>query len=161
MTAILGPNCVRCTDCGVEQAVAMPCSMNVYTAIFEAFEKDHGECELTDAGRARYEYSDPHEWVRSWDTGRSALVIYRVAIGVSLTYGDADLPHDPADFGRCARLLAVCQNPRDVLAAIRLRHKNWIPLIDAWPELTVLYEEAVESGDPTPKLYRRMQELLA
>lgn len=165
----VGFNSVRYLHCGREQEIAMPCSVNVYKGICEGFTEDHRHCEPSPAGKARFEYSTPEEWLRSWDAGTSALTIYNVLRGgvnvlrdgVGFGSHGPDIPYDPADFGRCYRLLEVAPPSwRESLRRVAERHPAWQPFVDAWDELTALYEAEAPTGY-APGLYKRMQELVA
>ena len=103
--------------------------------------------------------SDPLAWLENGDTGISSMTIWRVLMGRDA--GDAwdnDIHYDPADFGRCYRLLQVMPAWRKRLPEVSERLPEWKPLVDAWDELTALYEEEFQKPS-APKLYRRMQEL--
>lgn len=149
---------IGCVNCGAEQAISFPSSVTVFKAIGEAFTKDHKRCKPSEGGRKRFEYSTPTEWFESWDTGVSSLTIFSVFKG----YGrpeQPDVPHDPADFGRCYRLLKVAPGWRDRLSEVAARYPAWTPLATHWDELTKLYEEELPTGK-APKLHKRMRELL-
>lgn len=98
------------------------------------------------------------EWIVGGDTGTSSKTIWSVMMGVKPDY--ASVPLDPDDFGRCYRLLARVPMWRVRLGEVAAKYAEWKPLVEAWDELTALYEEAIESTDAfSPKLYHRMQEL--
>jgi hypothetical protein len=106
---------------------------------------------------------DPMAWLASGDTGISSETIFGVMTGQTMAmarrYGYCP-PSDPADFGRCYRLLKVMPSWRARLPEVAVKFRAWKPLIEAWDELTALYEEEM-SKDRAPKLYHRMQELRA
>jgi hypothetical protein len=66
----------------------------------------------------------------------------------------ADVPHDPDDFGRCYRLLKILGEDSGALILVSLAHPKWSGLVDAWDELTRLYE-----NEEFQRLYERMKEL--
>lgn len=103
---------------------------------------------------------DPIAWLTNGDTGTSSKTIWSVLTGRRITepYFSPDVPHDPADFGRCYRLLKVMPSWRARLSEVALKHSAWTPLVEAWDELTALYEEELPNGT-APKLYARMREL--
>jgi hypothetical protein len=68
-------------------------------------------------------------------------------------------PMDPADFGRCYRLLRAVPELRPHLPKMAGASKEWAALVGAWDELEGLYEKELPTGE-CPKLYARMQELL-
>lgn len=136
---VMGPNSFRCLHCGIEQKVAMPCSINVLVGASNGFIEDHKDCEPSEAGESRFDYSDEYEWRNSWDTGLSSLVIWGVFKNYS--YKPAT-PLDPADIGRCFRLLAVAPKEwRQNLERVGDANPEWRGLIDRWDELEKLYEE--------------------
>ena len=104
----------------------------------------------------------PIEWLLSNDTGISSKTICAVMtnskIGIDTSL--PDIPYDPADFGRCYRLLKLFPEWRPRLPEVAAWFAAWEPMVAAWDELTNLYEEEIknESG-VAPKLYERMQEL--
>lgn len=65
---------------------------------------------------------------------------------------------DPADFGRCYRLLKIMPSWRPRLPEVAALFPKWTGLVSAWDELTALYEEELPRRR-CPKLYVRMQEL--
>lgn len=99
------------------------------------------------------------EWLFGDDTGTSSETIWKVMCGVDIgqeriyTY-----PFDPADFGRCYRLLKLFPEWRLRLHEVSERYPPWKPLIDNWGELEQLYEEEYPTGF-APKLNKRMLEL--
>lgn len=151
----------RCLNCGQEQAMAFPISIPVWTAAAKAFDKMHRRCEPSEAGAARFRYATPEEWLRSWDTGTSALTLYGVLSRTPCEGASRpDVPHDPADFGRCHRLLKVAPPSwRADLARVAERHPAWKPLVERWDDLERLYEEELPAGE-APRLFALMRELL-
>lgn len=152
----------RCLHCGEESngGVAYPAPVNVWMAAVKTFTAGHRDCQPSERGAARFKYSTPAEWRSSWDTGVSSLTIYSVFAGGTLPDGAPGVPHDPADFGRCHRLLKVAPTWRDNLHRVAERFPAWRPLVDRWADLERLYEEELPTGK-APKLYALMQELLA
>lgn len=101
----------------------------------------------------------PIDWLLGGDTGISSKTICAVITGSKMK--DPDVPHDPADFGRCYRLLALFPEWRTRLHEVSEQFPIWGPLVEAWDELTVLYEEETKNkSGMAPKLYDRMQELI-
>src|SRR5579883_2914857 len=78
---VMGDNSVCCLNCGREQLLAFPISLNVMVAAGEAFGKDHRSCKPSEGGRKRFEFSTPSEWLESWDTGSSSKTIFRALAG--------------------------------------------------------------------------------
>jgi hypothetical protein len=159
---IMGGAGFRCLNCGEESngGVAWPAPTAVVDAAGKTFEAAHAACKPDPAGAARWAYKTPEEWIRSWDTGISSLTIYATFKGHGYAPGfGAGVPHDPADFGRCYRLLKVAPEWRARLGEVADLHPQWRPLVDAWDELEALYEEEFPTGE-APKLYARIQALV-
>ena len=101
-------------------------------------------------------------WLHNGDTGISSKTIWSVLTGHPITNPNwhSDVPHDPDDFGRCYRLLKIMPSWRDRLPEVAAKFPAWKPLVEAWGELTALYETELPKRN-CPKLYKRMQELRA
>ena len=155
--AVMGNNSMRCLNCGCEQAIPMPVSIRMMTAMCGAFTEDHADCKQSAAGRARFEYTTPEAWLRSWDTGASSLTIFNfMRVGVTAR---AAIPYDPADFGRCYRLLKAFPDWRVRMSEMGERIPEWKELATHWDELERLFEEESANGD-CPKLYKRLGEIV-
>ena len=100
---------------------------------------------------------DVMAWLRNGDTGVSSKTIFSVFVP-GYDAGHEDIPHDPSDFGRCYRLLKIEPSWRARLSEVSDRFPEWKPFVEAWDELTALYEEELPKRN-CPKLYHRMQEL--
>ena len=99
----------------------------------------------------------PMDWIISGDTGASSKTIFAVMVGSKTVR--PDVPHDPSDFGRCYRLLALFPEWRSRLHEVAEKYPMWGPLIGAWDELSALYEyeAAMKTGR---ELFDRMQVLI-
>jgi len=158
---VLGTNTVICTHCGIKQEIAFPCSISVMLAIFKAFTKDHRRCEKTAAGEKASSPKALGDWLASADTGISSRVIYAVFTGHPVTGRWTSTPHDPADFGRCYRLLEIAPaHWRENLSKVSDRYPHWGPLVEQWDECERLYREELPQGK-APKLYALMKTLAA
>jgi hypothetical protein len=167
--AIMGNNSLRCTACGEETMLPFgPNGLDIamFSAMTKAFEKIHGKHKPTDAGAARYRYSNPDEWYASWDTGTSSQTIYAVLSDKPVTPRNPDPPRDVGDFGRCRRLLRVAPPEwTERMVEVGTRFPAWAPLVVAWSELTALYDEEIGADSPplkygeAPKLYARIKEV--
>lgn len=157
------PKGIGCHHCGERYALdGDGTSIGMLQAILKQFTKEHQKCKPSAAGKARFEFTTPDEWAASWDTGISSATIWSVMtgrpspVGGILAFGSA--PSDPADFGRCYRLLKAFPEWRARIHEVGLEYIEWSGLVLAWDELTALYEEELPSGT-APKLYARMKEL--
>ena len=99
----------------------------------------------------------PTEWLLGNDTGTSSKTICAVMTGSKCR--DPDVPYDPGDFGRCYRLLALFPEWRVRMHEVADEYPIWGPMVDAWDELTALYDEEKDQR-AAPKLYKRMQSLI-
>jgi hypothetical protein len=149
-----------CQHCGARQDVipdaGIPCSAKALTAfrlLCEDFEERHAKCKETDDSPSKKAGRSPEDWLQSGDTGISSETIWSVMTGHPA--GRYGVPRDPADFGRCHRLLALFPTWRERLPEVTVRFPEWALLIEAWPELTRLYVEEIVS-DTAPKLYARI-----
>jgi hypothetical protein len=99
-------------------------------------------------------------WLAGGDTGTSSLTIWSVMTGQPMPKGRCPgIPRDPADFGRCHRLLETFPAWRARLPKVAERFPAWAGLVAAWDELTELYLEELPSGQG-PRLYARMTEII-
>lgn len=149
---------IGCAHCGVAQEVPYPIAIPVFVGMEKAFRKMHTRCRKGPGGEARFTYANAREWRESWDTGISSLTIYQVFAGGPLPRGGPGVPHDPADFGRCYRLLKVAPEWRARLSEVAVRYPEWTALLARWEELERLYEEELPTGS-CPKLYVLLREL--
>lgn len=155
----LGDNSVRCLNCGDEQPIAFPVSIRVLDAIGKAFGLEHRACKPSDTGAARFRAQTLSEWAASWDTGISSRTIFHTFMGYGGPQFAPDVPYDPADFGRCYRLLKIAPPEwRANLAKVAARYPAWGPLVDRWDDLERLFEEELPTGK-APRLYALMREL--
>lgn len=99
------------------------------------------------------------DWLMGNDTGASSEAI--VARMEGWIAARQNYPLDPADFGRCVRLLSLVPAYRARLAEMRDVSPKWAVLVDHWPELERLYFIGLSRAWPhkSPELYQRMREL--
>jgi hypothetical protein len=159
---VLVKDTATCLHCGQEYKISMPCPITVLSAICEAFTADHRRCSpdpAVAAGRAEKlekSFQNPYAWRHGPDIGLSSLTIWHAIIDGAPGH-DPHVPQDPADFGRCYRMVKAF-GWRDKLDRVSTIFPPFKPIVDAWDELCALYEEELPSGQ-APKLYERMKEL--
>ena len=102
---------------------------------------------------------NPSNWIIGNDTGISSKVIWSVMMGADITKMDGDVPHDPADFGRCYRLLKLFPEWRNRLDEVATILPKWKPMVREWETMEYLYEKDVSSGRCSD-LYEFMQNLM-
>lgn len=159
------PVWVHCQKCEHERILGYaPMSSDIAVALFKLPCGRCGSKKKLFPGRLprRTNQGDAHAWLRNGDTGLSSETIWSVMMGQypSRQHWRPTTPSDPSDFGRCYRLLEVMPEWRGRLEEVAEKYPEWRGLVDAWDELTALYEEELPSGT-APKLYERMHELLA
>ena len=153
------PFWVHCGKCQHEWA---PCFLPVSLEIFGRL--THNRCPACGSKEVKVgefpkptNEGDPIAWLTNGDTGTSSLTIWSVLMNRPVPRS-ADVPHDPADFGRCHRLLLVMPSWRARLPEVAAKHPEWAPLVEAWDELTALYVRDEPTGR-CQELYDRMREL--
>jgi hypothetical protein len=157
-----------CERCGEGLSINLPQPLYIITAAMKAFAEHHGNCP---PGQYHAKPAQaPEEWATGRDTGTSSLTIYAAIKGKKGRDREFDIPYDPDDFGRCYRLLKLFPNWRKELDKVIALCPRWKPFVEAWDELTALYEAAGwhkfvpwhstegMKGDGG-KMYHRMKEL--
>jgi hypothetical protein len=97
-------------------------------------------------------------WLQTARVGTSSETIYRTLMGESLQR--ADIPYDPDDFSRCYELLRRVPSFRRRLPEVATAYPKWKPFVEAWDELTKLYEQGCETDwQPPHVMHERMREL--
>uniref|UniRef100_A0A6H1ZLZ2 Uncharacterized protein n=1 Tax=viral metagenome TaxID=1070528 RepID=A0A6H1ZLZ2_9ZZZZ len=96
---------------------------------------------------------NPINWITGNDTGISSKAIWSVMMGAD-TISDTDVPHDPADFGRCYRLLKLFPEWRNRLDEVAAALPKWGPMVREWETMECLYEKDAAT------LYDFMQKLM-
>ncbi len=110
------------------------------------------------------------DWITGEDTGLSSKTIFEVMTSAQPSPQRSWIgfyPLDPDDFGRCYRLLQRIPEWRERLPEVAARYPDWCGLVDAWDELTALYEQEVGTGADVRahrgkmarRLYARMKEI--
>lgn len=97
-------------------------------------------------------------WKQRGERGTSSNTIFNAFGADELPLGRHDIPHDPADFRRCKRLLDLIPEWRSQLHRVVVQFPYWKPFVDRWDEMEALYNEERPKGE-APKLYALMQEL--
>jgi GNAT superfamily N-acetyltransferase len=100
-------------------------------------------------------------WLLGNDTGISseAIVAYMEGATTSRRFGNH--PHDPADLGRCIRLLAIAPDYRLRLSEMARVSPVWAALVAHWDELEALYNlPEVQRTGMARRCYDRMREII-
>jgi len=108
------------------------------------------------------------EWIVGGDTGISSENIWAVMVGGhgKRRNGFNNFhPSDPADFGRCARLLTLVPEWRPRMDEMRILSKEWSALVDHWDEVESCMREEVgidwSKGRAAPKTYNLIKRVFA
>jgi hypothetical protein len=103
-------------------------------------------------------------WFGGGDTGSSSETL-AVAALTGFAPDHASYPHDPSDFGRCARLIHNVPEVREAAFAALAQHGTvWPRLIEAWDDIHQCMAEecgiACEKGRRASKTYEAMQAII-
>jgi len=109
------------------------------------------------------EASRLNEWLLSSDTGASSKAI--AAFMTGLPGGCGDYPYDPADLGRCLRLLEKFPEWERRLAEMAVINPGWAGFVGEWDNLKSLMVSEVgvdwSKGKAAPETYRAMRLAIA
>lgn len=147
----------HCQRCGVGLDLGREQTFRVTIKAMEGFEQDHANCKEGDDPNP--EVITRENWARSRDTGVSSWTIYSVMRGMNSTHDRYSPPQDPADFGRCYRLLKLFPEWKPRLHEVAARFPEWSALIPNWWDLEWHYEKTLADGDRST-LYLKIQDLL-
>lgn len=103
-------------------------------------------------------------WFGGRDKGLSSEAMAVTAL-TGVAPENANYPHDPSDFGRCARLIKRVPEVKIVAFPILSKHGNvWPKLIEAWDEIheTMESESGIswEKSKRAEKTYQVMQRVI-
>lgn len=148
-------------------ALGVTSALGVTLAICRDSDVEAWEAEIAANAKIKASGDAEMEWLLGHDTGTSSKVIFSILASTSQArsaamarlHGWRDTPSDPSDFGRCHRLLDLFPAWRERLGEVAAKHPAWAPLVEAWDELTALWNEESPTKN-CPKLYNRMKELL-
>ncbi|MEY2151142.1 hypothetical protein AB7849_09505 [Rhodanobacter sp. 115] len=103
------------------------------------------------------------KWLANGQRGTSSETIFTHLTGIVATSGYESHPHDPADLGRCRRLLEQVPELRHAFSRMRDVSPIWSRLVDEWGLLSEMMDlEAPDwrKGRGTcPKTYNRMKQI--
>jgi hypothetical protein len=157
------PILVHCVRCGAEWSIGIfPISVDNFRRVACAAKCCGKKANVVMGAKPKVTPTDdPFAWLTGGDTGISSLTIWQVMTGRPVTDPGfhPDVPHDPADFGRCYRLLKLMPSWTARLSEVATAHPRWSGLVENWGELTDLYEQELPGGN-APKLYERIRALI-
>lgn len=100
------------------------------------------------------------EWMGGRDTGMSSKAI---AMHMSTGKCDGSYPYDPADLGRCLRLLALFPEWNARMGEMAAYGRAWPAMADRWSEMADSMADEVgidwSKGRAAPKTYELMKEI--
>jgi hypothetical protein len=140
---------LECRHCGDTHIIFTPCEIPVLIATARAYAESHAACVPSDAPALRFRFDSPEDWLERGDTSASSRVIWETLMGRGCTSDGGDVPRDPAEFGRCYRLLLAFPAWRGRLPEVAARHPVWSPYVDGWDVLCALYEQGLTARDFT------------
>lgn len=80
-------------------------------------------------------------WLFSDDTGMSSKSLAAEFLDAPNQY--CCTPSDPADLGRCLRLIAIARSVRACVDSLGAKNKSWAKAAAAWDQLAALMESEV------------------
>lgn len=99
------------------------------------------------------------QWMAGSDTGLSSKTLWAHMVGMA--YRDIRAPLDPADLGRCVRLLNIFPEWKPRITEMAA-YPEWAGIVAKWDELAALYEEELAAGTGyAPKCYDAMKAVRA
>jgi len=97
------------------------------------------------------------QWLLSDDIGLSSQTMVARFEGVKDS--NHSHPHDPADLGRCLRLLQAVPEYVPRLHEMKEEGPVWAALVDNWEKLEKLYYKEKPTGS-APECYKAMREII-
>ena len=103
-------------------------------------------------------------WIISRDTGISSETIWAHMVGVEPRDRSYNYPHDPADLGRCLRLLQRIPEWRPRIGEMSARGPVWAALVARWDDLEASMVDEVgidySKAARAPKTYELMRSII-
>ncbi|RQS39746.1 hypothetical protein [Burkholderia sp. Bp8990] len=99
-------------------------------------------------------------WFVGDDTGISSTTMAAIALGATNSSGlsSFDAPYDPADFGRCYRLVTAVPEIREFFPRIGKKVPAFRGILREWDDLVKLFKRDQKSGR-SDELYQRIKQL--
>lgn len=148
----------HCTRCGVGlELSATKQTINVVLGALDGFQKDHEHCK--EGADPNPEVVTRDNWPRSRDTGVSSWTIYSVMRGMDSPHARYSPPQDPADFGRCYRLLNLFPEWRERLKEVAAKFPEWRKLVRKWSALEETFA-VLKDDDDRSTFYLALRDLI-
>ncbi|WP_124829234.1 MULTISPECIES: hypothetical protein [unclassified Burkholderia] len=97
-------------------------------------------------------------WYIAGDTGVSSESMVAVVARAKSLAHELDAPYDPADFGRCYRLVKAVPEIRGRFSDIAAAIPTFKGILDNWNQLVAIYERDLPTGKST-ELHQRIRQL--
>lgn len=101
-----------------------------------------------------------HEWLASGDTGISSESLAFEYLGTERKRGICH-PLDPADLGRCLRLIAIVPEVRKCVDNLAIKDDGWAKVAPIWDKISESMVDEVgidwSKGDRAPNTYELMR----
>ncbi len=80
-------------------------------------------------------------WIIGNDVGMSSQTLWSVIMELEIPDYHPSIPYDLGDFGRCHRLLLLCdiETRNKALKETARKYKIWVPFEQNWENMTKLY----------------------
>jgi hypothetical protein len=97
-------------------------------------------------------------WLAGGDSGMSSEAIVHHMLGME---SDGSYPYDPADLGRCLRMLELFPEWKPRITEMAVYSKAWKSLADRWDSLAAMMADEVgidwSKGRSAPRTYKAMK----
>ena len=101
----------------------------------------------------------PLDYLLAGDSGISSQTILHVMEGTARPRR-VSIPWDPADFGRCHRMLELFPEWRPRLPEVAAAYPSWTRLVERWDDVTALYLKELGRPDRrAPETFALMKSL--
>ena len=106
----------------------------------------------------------PEQWIINGEVGTSSKTIWAVMMDAVLPSRkdswDYSVPHDPDDFSRCWKLLALFPKWEGRLSEVADVFPAWVGFVREWDKLKAMYEALlVEGKHYSTEMYDLMKQL--
>lgn len=100
------------------------------------------------------------QWLFSGETGASSMALAAEYLGCDY-HNSSAAPLDPADLGRCLRLIKIEPRVRECVDRLALKHSSWAAAAKCWDEIAECMEAEVgadwSKGKRAERTYKLMK----
>lgn len=150
-----------CLNCGNEFELSLPITIPDMNRKIKAFNELHSDCKKTWKEPTMVITEDIKKrmtfWLLKGERGLSSEVIFENMCEHKFK-GGKHHPCDPADFGRCYKLLELIPEWKKELHKLKSISPVWEKLVDNWDILTIQYKELVANKKDNG-MYKFMESL--